>query len=991
MHPFKKAHMGNQSTEYEPKDAMTRRHQAESGQEGLRDLPPPLRLRLAGAVFRARLALFWERLWPRLWPLVMISGGFALYLALGLPLYLPGWVHLAVLFFFFGLVLWAVKEFVAQFPAWPDENEALARLERESHLPHNPLRTLADKPAAPAADARAQTLWQRHRERLLRSITRLRAGLPRSQVPARDPYALRFALALALIAAFLLGGAERMRASLHALYPRGLPQMTLTAATAIDAWLTPPAYTGKRPIVLAAAGRTAAPKDDIVVPEKSRLSIRITGADDPQLVLYALNPDGSAGKRLARLPFKPLVKSEQAGTGARSAGDRRSWTLEHVIDRPLIVALTDGGELVRWRIATVPDLPPEVRLVKTPSATLRGGLVLSWEATDDYGVSRLRARIRLDEASPEIGKNAPSHPAARKTAGKETEKTNKAGTEKTKLPKGPLSYPPPDFDIPLPAGVQQKAKGTYTRMLADHPWAGLPVILTLEASDQAGNVARSAPHRFILPGRVFRHPLARALIEQRRLLVRHPRKAPEIAVMLAAFTLWPEGLIEDSGVYLGLRQAALKLHTAKNENDLREIVAALWHLATRIEDGDAANALRDLQAARKALEEALERGASPEEIERLMQNLREAMNRYLQGLAEQARRRMQNGMPPMATAPAQRLSPEDFQRMLDKLEDLARTGSRDAARQLLSELDAMLQNLQPMTGNAMPSPEQRALSQMHKLMREQQKLMDETYQARPNEGTGNPFQSEQELYEDQPNRPGNRQGSAREGRNSPPGDWLGQRPRLPDLLPQNPREGSGAERDRAQTRPNGARPERPGPGNRGRNQAAPGNRAGGDETTPSLPDLAERQQDLARRLQQMMEALGNRGLPVPEALKRSGREMEQAGRALKNGRRGRALNHQRRALDSLRRAARDMARRMAQGQGRGQPGLMMPDGVDLDPLGRPMRQFGESFGPRRDILPPESAIERARRILKALRERAARPDRPRRELDYIDRLLRGLY
>ncbi len=988
--------MSTMNAEKDEKSARNVSRKTGSAQNKQR-LPHPLSLQLASVIFRARLALFWERLWPHLWPLLMITGGFVLYLALGFPLYLPGWMHLAILLIFFGVILWRLKALADHFPAWPKEVEALARVERESRLPHNPLRTLADRSVAPPDDPRARILWERHKERLLRGIDRLRAGLPRSQVPKRDPYALRFALALVLIATFWLGGMERLRTSLHALWPQGLPYVNLSAASSIDAWLTPPVYTGKPPLVLAAAGRIAEPKDDIVVPVKSRLSIRITGGKNPQLTLYALDPDGSAGRQVARIPLKPSPPGKHPDASMTSPSESRSWSLEHVIDRPLVVVVTDGGERARWRIATVPDLPPQVRLVKTPSSTLRGGLVLSWKISDDYGVNRLHARIRLESPTPPAADAGQTRNVRQKALGEKKKGKNNGAAlndeesnKESQLPKGPLSYPPPDFDIPLPAGIQKKASGTYTRMLADHPWAGMPVILTLEAFDQGGNRASSAPHRIVLPGRVFRHPLARALVEQRRLLVRHPRKAPEIAIMLAAFTLWPQGLIEDSGVYLGLRQVAWKLHHARNEQDLREVVAALWHLATRIEDGNAADALRDLQAARRALERALEQGAPPEEIDRLMQNLRQAMKRYLQGLAEQARRQMQNGKAPLTGAPVRRLTPEDFQRMLDRLEDLARTGSRDAARQLLSELDTMLQNLQPMTGGTMPSPGQQALSRMQKLMRDQQKLMDDTYQAGPRKQGNGPRGHENRTYDGQNNAVPRSRSSSRLEHRRPRTNHQGRHPQRPEVPPHSSENGSsGMSRDRSGSLRDGTMPEPPSPDMYG----TPAPRGGIQPNTkrPSFPDLAQRQKELADRLRRMMDSLGNHGLPVPETLKRSGREMERAGRALMNSRRGAALAHQRRALNALRRAARTLARRLARRQGQGRPGFMGPDNANLDPLGRPIPHYGESFGPRQDILPPESAIERARRILKALRERASRPNRPRRELDYIDRLLRGLY
>jgi len=43
------------------------------------------------------------------------------------------------------------------------------------------------------------------------------------------------------------------------------------------------------------------------------------------------------------------------------------------------------------------------------------------------------------------------------------------------------------------------------------------------------------------------------------------------------------------------------------------------------------------------------------------------------------------------------------------------------------------------------------------------------------------------------------------------------------------------------------------------------------------------------------------------------------------------------------------------------------------------------------MLPSELALQRAREILEMLRSRAGESERPRLELDYIERLLRGLY
>jgi hypothetical protein len=70
-----------------------------------------------------------------------------------------------------------------------------------------------------------------------------------------------------------------------------------------------------------------------------------------------------------------------------------------------------------------------------------------------------------------------------------------------------------------------------------------------------------------------------------------------------------------------------------------------------------------------------------------------------------------------------------------------------------------------------------------------------------------------------------------------------------------------------------------------------------------------------------------------------------------------------------------------------------PDGQEAesaertDPLGRPMRQheYGDDYTVR---VPDEIDVQRARRVLEELRRRLSEPNRPRLELDYLDRLLR---
>ena len=178
------------------------------------------------------------------------------------------------------------------------------------------------------------------------------------------------------------------------------------------------------------------------------------------------------------------------------------------------------------------------------------------------------------------------------------------------------------------------------------------------------------------------------------------------------------------------------------------MVDYLWSVALGIENGDMSLAEQELRAAQEALRKALENGASDEEIRRLTQALRDAMQKYLQALAEQ----MQKNPGQMANIPpnAQMLRSQDLQKMLDQIENLARTGNRDAAKQLLSQLQNMLENLQagrPMNGDQQGQQMMQSLNDLADMIRRQQELMDKTYDANRGQNPNGDQMTEQELQE----------------------------------------------------------------------------------------------------------------------------------------------------------------------------------------------------------------------------------------------------
>ena len=156
----------------------------------------------------------------------------------------------------------------------------------------------------------------------------------------------------------------------------------------------------------------------------------------------------------------------------------------------------------------------------------------------------------------------------------------------------------------------------------------------------------------------------------------------------------------------------------------------LWNMALQIEDGDLSTAERRLRQAQEALKQALRDGASDEEIDRLMKELRQAMNEFLREFAERAardpnmaREQPQNG---------QELSQRDLERMMDQIENLAKSGNRQQAEELLSQLQDMMNNLQArrqqQPGESGQQSEMREqMNKLGEIMRRQQEMMNETF------------------------------------------------------------------------------------------------------------------------------------------------------------------------------------------------------------------------------------------------------------------------
>ena len=420
---------------------------------------------LTRALARARWTIFWERLWPALASLATVVGLFLAVSWLGLWLWLPPIARAITLGVFFLLTAAAFAPLLML--RVPSRVEGLRRLDRNSGLPHRPATAIADEIAAPSEDSYSIVLWRAHIERALRAAKTLRAGTPVPRLALRDPFAMRALVAVLVVATFFAAGGERMKRIAAAFDWQGVIQ---PANFRIDAWVSPPPYTGRPPVILPGLrpGEPVQTANSLSVPAGSILVIRASGIHldiatsggvaEPSAGAQSSNANGSEERRF-------VIKEAGAATVRGAA----------------VADLT-------WQFTAIPDKPPTIALAKEPEGQARGALQLSYKLEDDYGVVGAQALFKLQTSEGTNG-----HPAR------------------------PL-YDAPDFPLVLPQARTKNGVGQSTKDLTEHPWAGTDVAMILTARDEAGNEGQSTALEFRLPERPFSKPMARALVEQRRIL-----------------------------------------------------------------------------------------------------------------------------------------------------------------------------------------------------------------------------------------------------------------------------------------------------------------------------------------------------------------------------------------------------------------------------------------------------------------------------------------
>src|SRR4029078_116144 len=218
----------------------------------------------------------------------------------------------------------------------PSIQDGLRRLDRSTGETHRPATTVADRIAANRQDPVAQALWQAHVERALLSARKFKAGWPSPRLSLRDPMAFRALVLILVRAIFLPAGGERTKRIAAAFDWHGV---VAPANFRIDAWVTPPVYTGRPPVMLTGLrpGETAQVAPPVAVPAGSQLVVRATGKVRFEIVRHGGIEDAPAETRAA-LPARTeekrlLIKGDGSVAVHGVLGSDLVWNFTAVPDR----------------------------------------------------------------------------------------------------------------------------------------------------------------------------------------------------------------------------------------------------------------------------------------------------------------------------------------------------------------------------------------------------------------------------------------------------------------------------------------------------------------------------------------------------------------------------------------------------------------------------------------------------------------------------------
>lgn len=424
----------------------------------------------------------------------------------------------------------------------------------------------------------------------------------------------------------------------------------------------------------------------------STLNVWVTPPPHTGLAVMMLRPDASSSLSIPRDSMVNAVIIGGFGSATLMLGEDATPLLRDEtkaqrgnakITSGSSVAIKQGWlTIASWPVVVVPDSPPVIALTGQTESDDHGRLQVKVEASDDYGLVKAWLEI---------------HPQA------------------------PLSAEPLTIPLTLPGNKPRHAAFSSRLDLAAHDWAGQTVRLIPHAEDGAAQISHGETMTATLPERIFRHPVARALILWRKEFSDAPRLGPDVAERIRQLLADPDVFGGDERVFLTLALARRLL--AAEQVERAEIRDLMWNAATRLDDGGLPAAEHDLEQARRDLEQAIASHASPQRLAELLDRFEAAMERYLAALAETGQH-----TPPSSGAMAKK----ELSGALDSLRDLAATGDHDTLRKRLADLSDTLSQL-GRSHPASPGDEHaaRTMTKLREISRIQQDLLDQSFRKSP--------------------------------------------------------------------------------------------------------------------------------------------------------------------------------------------------------------------------------------------------------------------
>jgi uncharacterized protein (TIGR02302 family) len=840
---------------------------------------------LTARISRTRFRTFWAIVLERLtldgWRIATWCGFFGGLWLFRIPAFFGTIGALGAFFIFIAGLLFFIRRDFSGF-RFPDRAEIDRRIEQESGLRHRPLMAMKDT-LANAYKSRTRMLWVNARSRIVRRLGYIRSAKPQAFMAAKDPHALRLGVLLFFALSLYIAGPSWNERLMEGLIPLRF-ENAAESPDRLALWVTPPQYTGLAPLVIKGRGNG----NILEIPAGSTLKITVRGGRKLPKLVAGQNP--------------PLLFSEM---------DKDNYILETKVSPGKSLNIRQGLlTRAKWNYRIIPDERPVITLKGKPEITTDGPLRFPLEVGDDYGVKTLTLSATLNQSM---------NPAPLGQAIADTR----------------IVMSPPKTALPI--------QPVYD--LTAHPWAGQPVTITFTAEDGAGQSTVSTPMTIVLPERPFMHPVAKAIIKERKRLILNPvNDFGDIAQKLETIMVRPGYYLDDKVVFLALRAAASHLIWADppKAEDARDVAALLWDTALRVEGGEISIAARNLRDAQRDLEQALENPAMPQEkIDELIGNLRSAMSQYFMEMQREMQKRMAEGQEMPMIPPemmGRTIDPDALSNFLEQLEQKMKSGDTKGAQEMMAQFQRLMDMMDPSMARPMPEDMQmmaKGINELQELVRRQKDLLAQTQSQMQSletlknikRGFGNSL-SEDEIFPEEWNMDG-----------LPPAPVA---PKDPPSVVLN--------------------------------------------TSPHKTEQEALRFVLGRLMTEAGEKLGE----VPEHMSEAEQEMRGSSAALGENNPLDSIPHQQQTLEHLEQAQKQMSEHLTQRLQQMTGFSMGGGGMKFDPLGRPYGGDGNKnglFGSPVKI-PDASERKRAQEILDLLRKRSGELNRPDEELDYYKRLLR---